>query len=200
MNADTEARLSLGINPTRFWINSMGEYGHLWTDGSDTVGGSINLKEAVESAGLSWSEHAARPPQDLIDRAYEQELANELLDPREHIVYRLWKHLQPLSSDLWRFYGGFVYPAGATTDLPEGPHLSLEVEYFIFEKDRPRLEALAAQFGGVVDEMRFDDEEGKTQYGVMINVLGKSFGEVGNLQLQWWEAALEFESDVVSVL
>lgn len=171
-----------GGHPRWFWINSMGEYGHRWLDNEETIYGPINLKAAVEAAGLTW-EHPVAVPQQVINDAERRAMDKELIHPVEYVVHRAWSHLFEMSSDLWRFYGEVEY----VDDKPVTYGLTMSIEYSIENTLEADLRELAKVSGATLELVHedFDSPKTRTQFGVEWDVRGKGIGEVAHIQAQW---------------
>jgi hypothetical protein len=186
--------------PKTFWINSMGEYGHYWTNALETYGGSINLVEVAKVAG---TEVDSIPPE-AMERAWSQALHAELIHPVEFAVHRAWKHLsEGLGSDLWRFYAGVEYAErpGIEGVHPNAHSLTMSIEFIVPLTDQQRLGALASRFGAKVELMHEDwEDETKGQFTIDFDVRGKSFGEVADIQARFLLADPTLCNHLVSVL
>lgn len=195
VNSTGREMAEAGHRPRSFWINSMGEYGHVWDNDTQTVAGSTNLKQAAEEAGLQWE-----PPFDVPDavvrRAEKRALHRELIDPREHILMRAWNAVEPAGSDLWRFMAGGEYSDGSMVNY----RLTLTIEYIIHQDRAEELKTLATAHGATAEAMWEDREPGQDQYSVDWEVLGKSLPEILKLQLDWLHAARTFDGTLLSVI
>jgi len=192
--------LNDNLEPTVFWVNPLGEYGHKWSDGSETVGGSINLREAMESAGLRW-EPPYEVPKHIEERAFARAVAAEIVEPIEHVLYRAYNHLDLLASSCWRFFVSLGYEGDRK---PIDPVLGMSIEYVVTKEQQDKL----AYFARLMLDNEPDihvmwndyDDSSKTQVSVEFNVLGKGFGEVAGLQVEWLMQAAELTGDLVHVL
>lgn len=167
----TRERVAAGDLPNRFWINSLGEFGHEWPDGSDSCCGTVNIADAVRTYG--------QPEHEAIKRAFEAELFQEIVDPRELLLYRSWEALMPLEGAGFRF---------AATFTDGTPHLYMTIEYVL--DDDSTLRSVVNQFSkyNATHEKMWDDLEGGpgAQYCVTIpGLFGISFAEVALIQYNW---------------
>lgn len=193
VEADCEARLAFGQRPDRFYIAPLGDYGHIWPDKGETYGGTINISNLAKELGHE-------PTADDFQREEQRAFYREAIDPSEHVLFRLWNHFHPLTSDLWRVYGGIDYTPGYKGRTGSWMLLSIEYRFDVEAAKRQALEALAQQHGAELEDLSFPNDE-QEQHGVNFDVLGKSFGEVCALQLRWLDAARNaFGNDMVSVL
>lgn len=179
-------RVEAGDPPSLFWINSMGEYGHQWPDGTETLGGSVNVKDAVDAYGGLLSEEAA------IKRDFERQLFEECVDPRELLLYRSWEALTPLEGAGFQFHGQFVDGT---------PHLSMTIEYILEHTEA--LRELVQQFSryNATFQKMWDDHDGGVQYCVTIpGLFGRSFAEVAEIQYRWLTQAQRLASKKVNIL
>lgn len=221
-NETSEARKK----PTRFWINSLGEWGHVYADEEETIGGTINLNDLAKARGKKVDTLTEGDLKEAFDRA----LWVDCTEP-EVIVYRMWEQVNAFQSGTFRFYGGINY-----ADEPFGPRLTMVTEYLFPDQEQALLSSLtehARKFGAEVDEISGgtyagyhkinpgcdpegsdpsskpddwtyvpDPREGQTytQYEVEFDVYGKSLQEVGVLMISWVTATEHLANDAVSVL
>ena len=139
VEADCEARLTLGQKPDRFWIGALGDYGHVWPDKGETYGGTINISALEKEIGR-------KPTADDFEHEERRAFHREAISPQEHVLYRLWKHFHPLTSDLWRVYGGIDYAAGYQGRL--GTWMQLSIEYRFSKDDDTKKQANMPPCGG----------------------------------------------------
>lgn len=210
--------------PIEFWINSMGEYGHKYDNGEESVCGSINLTDLAKFHHKKVDQLTERDIKD----AFNRDLYDEATDPREVIVYRMWESLQALSGSLFRFHGGW--------SAERNGDLEMTIEYIIPD-DQPERAALlkqhASQFDGEVEEMWTNERgswsapsasnprpfethpedwtytpddygskpgEQETQYAVAFNVYGESLPAVAAKQIAWLTATAQLDGGIVSVI
>lgn len=123
---------------TRFWINSIGEYGHDNADGADIdYGGSVDVNEC-KARGLTIEQAFALQKQEICRNQTELLLLEE------------FDRLQPPETGMWRLYGSVLYGSTVKVNL----HLSIEFSHDDSDEDFwKRLEATATLFGFNVDEM-----------------------------------------------
>lgn len=184
----------MGHQPTSFWINSMGEYGHLWdADGTtvESVGGSINLHGLTTEADQQ--------------RAFRDALHAELVHPAEFALHRLWTLFEPLGSDLWRFYASIEYGPSMREDVKVAPKahvVDMNIEYQVPRGRAHLLDAAAQRFGAKVEHMidHPGDDGVAEQYAIAFDVRGKSVAEVADLQVRWLLANDDLHQFSVSVI
>lgn len=193
----TRERIAAGDLPGKFWINSLGEFGHKWPDGTESIGGTVNITEATRNyPAPRWSEEAA------IKQQFEAQLSEEVVSPTELSLYRLWEHLQPLAG-YFHFSGG--------VDAEGRPSLYMTIEYVLHTSRAPELQAAARELSPVIglglsaawsEPMWADLDDassGKWQYVVNIPVFGESFGKVVWLQAEWDRIATMHQFDEARV-
>ena len=213
--------------PTRFWVNSLGEWGHTYEDGEETVGGTVNLNGLATAKGKKVDDLTERDLKEAFDLRLWGDCAES-----EVIVFRMWEQANALQSSTFRFYGGINYAVE-----PFGPHLTMVTEYLIPDADTAKLESLnehARKFGAEVGEMTTDTytgywqakapgstspgsspqthpgewtyvpdpREGQTytQHEVVFDIYGKSLQEVSVLMIGWLTATEHLSGDSVNVL
>lgn len=185
-----------GATPKFFWINSMGEYGHRFTNNVETIGGSINLADAAHAAGFTYDGPQSLPGH-VVKSAYNRALHAELIHPLEYVVHRAWTHVDAMGSDLWRFYGEVQY----ADEKPVSFGLTMCIEYMIENTLENDLRELATISEAKVVHEDFDRPETHTQFGIEWDVMGLGRGSVAKLQAQWLVNSESLVGDkLVSVL
>lgn len=149
------------VQPKRFWINPMGEYGVEFVDGSERQGGCVNIMEAAKEAGYDdWDEMPKRDQ----ERVFENDLHRTISDQREFYLYKMWEHLfNALEGSAFRFWGRFIWETDDPEKMPFGPGLFMDIEYVIPDSETGTLDKLrqhAHQFGAEVTEMWSDTYRG----------------------------------------
>ena len=183
--------------PLSFWINSEGEFGHNWSDGTESIGGAVNLATLADEVGATSIDAI---PQRELDRAFHRELCAEVVDEREFALHGMWQTLnRTFNTGRFRIYARFDYVQRGDNI---GPALTLTTEYILPDDKHDSLLSVltehARRFGGTVTEM-FSQPEG-TQYSVDFNVYGKSVSAVGALIINWLTIMDRFEQYGVRVL
>ena len=193
---------------TKFWVNSMGEYGHTYDDGTETLAGTLNVAEVARQEGLS---DALNVPQDVMNRAFERMLVNFVQNGGELSLYRAWAHLSDLGSSRWRFYASIDY----TTPHRPTVYLIMSTEYAQDLSDKPffaRLNTIAESHGAFKNDdgsMPGDPHpfledmftiDGTWQVAVNFDVYGKSYADVAKLQIDWLFDTGSVENALVNVI
>lgn len=176
----------------RFFISPLGEYGHDGKEGTLSLGGCVNVSEAL-TKWSGFSEEAA------LKREFDAQLHSIVRDSREYTLYRLWENVSTLDSG-FLFFGNVPWKDGSP--VPGGAALFMSVEYTLDEKERieivPLLESLGLPFS--ISEMWQDsDDPSRTQYEIAWSVLGMSFAEIAAIQIRWLDIATPWVERKVSV-
>lgn len=171
-----------GVKPKRFWINSMGEYGHNWENDLQSVGGTINLVDAAHAEGVDWKPGTPFPSETM-KRAERRALDAELVHPIEYVVYRAWSPLSEAGSDLWRFYAGVEY----ADNVPVRYSLDMVIEYVVpFGQQEEALRRLATTSNARMDLLHEDfDEPTKGQFAIEFDMKGMSVTQACHVQATW---------------
>jgi hypothetical protein len=171
-NLTPQQQIDAGHVHKWFSISSEGEVNHRWSDGRDTFAKSDSVRD----------------------------LYVEMIDNREVLLYRMWEHLTPLGTSLWRFYVNWSNGGE--------PRLTMETEYVFDEgygydvqeahaEHWPALEAMAKHHGAVIEDMSGAHEY---HYCVQFNVFGMSLPECAALQYKWFTEEEPHHQFVLQVL
>lgn len=186
------------MNPneiTRFWINSLGEFGHNVSSDPGNLGlahGSIDMTTL----------HVG-PTQTLdmaLKQAFDRELHANTKDYREVALYRSWEKFDT-DDGPFRFNASLEWSEGRI--VPTSARIDMTQEYVLNDDEFTAFEEVFQQFieagnlAGFVDSLWEDHEDStKTQYAFGFNVFGMTPSTVLAIQIAWEDVTQALMNDM----